>query len=303
MKKNYSIIFFLQQALEKRMELFILSALKANGGSISFTPEEDEDIDFHEKFPAFGMFSQKWHEEEVGFTRVYLDEHGYIMAEGIERDDLQLRTGLYISTLDYSSICYFISFVLKLHIYDFMKGELVYWQDTDDGTSSGFYRIYDFDKETNDEILEADSGYDNRVFSITNGVSEADVYGKKLFPVNDEILRILYPAGITVLTTTILGKNATEYYEENNKIPSLQWLQKNDGEVIKNSFNSLAELHSYTLGLKQGGCEDYAIVTEVKENRDIPDCVCCESWRNQFKDNKYGAYCPSCGKHVIYPQK
>ena len=298
MKKNYSTILFLQQELEKRMESFILSALKENGRSISFTPDDDEEMDFHKRFPAFDMFCQQSTEEEIGFTRVYLNESNYIMAEGIERMENEKRKGLFISTPNYSSVCHFIAYVLQLYIYDFTKEELVYWQDPDNKASSGFYRISDFDKQSNDEIIQAEKDRDNRVFSITNGVSTADVYGKELIPVSDEIIHLISSGQPQVIATSIIGQQAANYYFENDKVPPYEWLIKNSGDVHKHRFSSLNELLAYEQGLKDmAGNEDYALLNDISDR--MLDCSHCEAWRVEFKDNVHGAYCPACGNNIV----
>ena len=68
----------------------------------------------------------------------------------------------------------------------FKTGDKVFWKDPE-GISSGEYEIFDDNEEQNSEYEPEDlEDYDCRTFWISNGVSEAEVYGAELYPITDK---------------------------------------------------------------------------------------------------------------------
>jgi hypothetical protein len=67
--------------------------------------------------------------------------------------------------------------------YDFIKvGAKVWWEDPDQGISSGWYEVIDIgDEELMNEYDSRDEFIDDMVILITNGVGEAEVPASELY--------------------------------------------------------------------------------------------------------------------------
>lgn len=62
--------------------------------------------------------------------------------------------------------------------------------------------------------------------------------------------------------TTIFGEDAVREYEENNELPSEEWLADNGGVVDEKEFETEAEYNAYIAGVNDAdGWSDYHINT------------------------------------------
>lgn len=61
--------------------------------------------------------------------------------------------------------------------------------------------------------------------------------------------------------TTIFGEDAVREYEENNELPSEEWLADNGGVVDEKEFETEAEYNAYIAGVNDcNGWNDYHII-------------------------------------------
>ena len=68
--------------------------------------------------------------------------------------------------------------------------------------------------------------------------------------------------------TTIFGEDAVREYEENNELPSEEWLADNGGVVDEKEFETEAEYNAYIAGVNDAdGWSDYHIIRHRSEGR------------------------------------
>ena len=66
--------------------------------------------------------------------------------------------------------------------------------------------------------------------------------------------------------TTIFGEDAVREYEENNELPSEEWLADNGGVVDEKEFETEAEYNAYIAGVNDAdGWSDYHIIRHRSE--------------------------------------
>lgn len=69
--------------------------------------------------------------------------------------------------------------------------------------------------------------------------------------------------------TTIFGEDAVREYEENNELPSEEWLADNGGVVDEKEFETEAEYNAYIAGVNDAdGWSDYHIIRHRSEEAD-----------------------------------
>lgn len=69
--------------------------------------------------------------------------------------------------------------------------------------------------------------------------------------------------------TTIFGEDAVREYEENNELPSEEWLADNGGVVDEKEFKTEAEYNAYIAGVNDAdGWSDYHIIRHRPEEAD-----------------------------------
>ena len=69
--------------------------------------------------------------------------------------------------------------------------------------------------------------------------------------------------------TTIFGEDAVRKYEENNELPSEEWLADNGGVVDEKEFETEAEYNAYIAGVNDAdGWSDYHIIRHRSEEAD-----------------------------------
>lgn len=68
--------------------------------------------------------------------------------------------------------------------------------------------------------------------------------------------------------TTIFGEDAVREYEENNELPSEEWLADNGGVVDEKEFETEAEYNAYIAGVNDAdGWSDYHIIPTGRKRR------------------------------------
>ncbi|WP_418195792.1 hypothetical protein [Alistipes putredinis] len=71
--------------------------------------------------------------------------------------------------------------------------------------------------------------------------------------------------------TTIFGEDAVREYEENNELPSEEWLADNGGVVDEKEFETEAEYNAYIAGVNDAdGWSDYHISYATGRKRRTP---------------------------------
>ena len=69
--------------------------------------------------------------------------------------------------------------------------------------------------------------------------------------------------------TTIFGEDAVREYEENNELPSEEWLADNGGVVDEKEYETEAEYNAYIAGVNDAdGWSDYHIIRHRSEEAD-----------------------------------
>lgn len=96
-------------------------------------------------------------------------------------------------------------------------------------------------------------------------------------------------------TIAIFGQAACNHFDETDKVPSKNWLIKNEGDIKKLQFRTKAEYDAYCQGVENSQDWYDARILEPEYSK-TPDCKECNHWRSFFSKKKATVYCPDCGK-------
>jgi hypothetical protein len=125
--KQYKELIEREQKLQQDMKGFILTALKANGGRITYvSPDADDGDDepaLDDKYPVISTLYGKHNTYNIAVTDVYLVEYGHghigIYADGIDRDTETLKKEFPVYPEQFPDIIHFITAPLRerIHFY------------------------------------------------------------------------------------------------------------------------------------------------------------------------------------------
>lgn len=121
--KQYNELIEREKQLQQDMKGFILTALEAAGGRISYvSPDADDDeVSLDDKYPVISTLYGKYKTCDIAVTDVYLVEYGNnhagIYADGIDRDTETLKEEFPVYPEQFPDIIHFITAPLRERIY------------------------------------------------------------------------------------------------------------------------------------------------------------------------------------------
>lgn len=98
---------------ERMQRKFIADTLKANGGSLTFTPENPNSIDTDD-YHVVSTFFTDYGNPNIGITKVYLSENDEIYAEGVDIGSGSGVNNLEVLSAQYPDVITFIQSVLEI---------------------------------------------------------------------------------------------------------------------------------------------------------------------------------------------
>lgn len=107
MKQEYYKLKIKEKAISEKMNALIERAIVGNGGRITFKKGEDED-----DYPVTTILYGRKDLYFISITDVYLDDGGFIYADGMDDDTGHHKREFKIEPEQYSDILYFIACVL-----------------------------------------------------------------------------------------------------------------------------------------------------------------------------------------------
>lgn len=173
---------------ESDLKIFIIDTLKRYGGRISFTPPEDDE-NCNNNYPVTTTLSGRHDFPRIHISSVYLDARDHIYADGIDDEMDEKREGFSVESEHIADIFHFIGATTEQNTLVTQQrlrmGQRVFWNDPDEGHSSGVYTIYRLpDDELEDSELDGSD-----IIHISDDFSEAEVYR---FELETNILKVVF---------------------------------------------------------------------------------------------------------------
>ena len=123
--KQYKELTEREQSLRNDMKNFIINAVKAHGGRITYTPTDDEgdEVYLGDKYPVVSTLWGKHDTYSIAVSDVYIKEyepgHVEIYADGIDQDTEFVKKEFRLYPEQFSDVIHFIVAPIRENIYNY----------------------------------------------------------------------------------------------------------------------------------------------------------------------------------------